>query len=74
MNIIDVRLRRSARGVPHIVVETDQDTYSLQYFASTGKYKVWAGYGDGDNVKIFSKEFNAGETLSLSEIIRNPNR
>lgn len=73
MKILDIRLRRSTRGVPHIVVETDEDTYSIQYFARNGHYKVWRGYSKED-IKIYSKEFAPGETVKLATIIQNPNR
>lgn len=73
MKILDVRLRRSIKGAPHIVVQTDEDTYSIQYFARTNRFKVWKGYAKED-IKIYSKEFEAGETIKLQTIINNPNR
>ena len=74
IDIKQIKFRRSASGVPHIVIETKDETYSATFFSSAKKWKLWSGYASGENKKIYSKEFELGDTISLEDIINNPNR
>lgn len=54
-------------------MDIDGITYSACSMARGTKWKLWSDY-TGENKKIFSKEFEEGETMSVLEMIRNPNR
>lgn len=71
--IKDIKLRCSNNGVPHIVIditsgEGERVAYSACYFLRTKKWKVWEDYY-GENRKIFSGVFEAGDEKSLLGII-----
>jgi hypothetical protein len=65
--IKNIRLRRSQSGVPHIVVDTEDDTYSVCWVGS--KWNVWQGYATPLNQRIYSQKFAEGDTVDLEDII-----
>lgn len=59
-------IRISARGVPHVVVDSK---YSICYFVCRNVYKIWSGYATPENKKIKTVDF-IPEVVEVIEKLR----
>jgi hypothetical protein len=67
--IQSIKLRVSARGVPHTVIRIDDTDYSIQWFHSKRVFAVFSNYGTEENKRVLTIDTEDGFTVDVVDEI-----